>query len=59
MSNRWVDEMVGQISQQATRDQVMQARDQGKLVKLMGGIKITSGAQGGTQVFVQRIADDF
>lgn len=35
-----------------------QARQQGKVIKLMGGTNITSHAERGTQVFVMRLPDD-
>jgi hypothetical protein len=35
-----------------------QARQQGKVIKLMGGTNITSQADRGTQVFVIRLPDD-
>lgn len=59
MSNRWIDEWVASKPAEPVLQTVAQAREQGRLVKLIGGIKVTSMSDGGTQVFVQRLADDF
>ncbi len=57
MSNRWIDEWVAAYPQ--ALNVLKDARSQGRLVKLIGGIKVSSTTDAGTQVFVQRIADDF
>lgn len=58
MSNRWLDEWMADSAQEPVISQLEPARSQGRLIRLIGGIKITSAADGGKQVFVQRIADD-
>ena len=35
-----------------------QARQQGKVIKLLGGTNVTSQSERGTQVFVIRLPDD-
>ena len=59
MSNRWIDEWAAGRPADSVLTELMQERARGQLVKLMGGIKNTSATESGTQVFVQRIADDF
>jgi hypothetical protein len=59
LSNRWIDEWLTAHAGERALDVVVQARNDGRLVKLVGGIKSTSTSGSGTQVFMQRIAGDF
>jgi hypothetical protein len=59
MSNRWVDEWLAAHQGDISLDPLVQARSQGRLVKMIGGVKIRGTTEAGIQVFVQRIADDF
>jgi len=59
LSNRWIDEWIASNPHESALQSLAKTREQGRLVKLIGGIKVTSRTDAGTQVFVQRIADDF
>jgi hypothetical protein len=59
MSNRWLDEWMADNPDAPVVRQLRTTRGQGHLVKLMGGLKVTSQTDAGTQVFMQRMADDF
>ncbi|SEQ40316.1 hypothetical protein SAMN03159444_01618 [Pseudomonas sp. NFACC02] len=59
MSNRWMDEWMAAHPDAPVVLQLRTTREQGRLVKLMGGLKVTSQTDAGTQVFMQRLADDF
>jgi hypothetical protein len=58
MSNRWVHEWLAGHPAKHELEAVALARAEGRLVKLVGGIRASSTAESGTQVFVQRLADD-
>ncbi|MEX6666506.1 DUF6543 domain-containing protein [Pseudomonas sp. W2-17] len=59
MSNRWIDEWVTAHPGERAIDAVAQARNDGCLVKLVGGIRVSNSSDSGIQVFVERIANDF
>ena len=59
MSNRWIDEWLGAHAGDRALDAVVEARQDGRLVKLIGGIRVSNSAESGIQVFVERIASDF
>jgi hypothetical protein len=58
LSAAWLDDWAATQVRDEALDAVMQARTQGTLIRLIGGTNVTSGADTGTQVFVQRMADD-
>lgn len=58
MSNRWLDEWMAANPDAPVVREMGTAREEGRLVKLMGGLKVTSQTDAGTQVFMQRLADD-
>lgn len=59
LSNRWIDEWLLACPDENALKVMVEARDQGRLIKLVGGIKTSGNLQPQTQVFVQRIAGDF
>gem|GEM_PF-6265099 len=58
MSNRWIDEWLTAHPADHAARAVVEARDQGRLVKLVGGLKTGSSTDPSTQLFVQRVAID-
>lgn len=59
LSNRWIDEWLSAHPDDNALKVLVEARDQGRLVKLVGGVKMGSSMHAGAQVFVQRVAGDF
>lgn len=59
MSNRWLDDWMAANPDAPMVREMGTAREEGRLVKLTGGLKVTSQTNAGTQVFMQRLADDF
>jgi hypothetical protein len=59
MSNRWLDEWMADLTYEPVIDRLGALREGGRLIKLIGGVKVTSKTDAGTQVFMQRLADDF
>lgn len=57
LSNRWIDEWVAARPGEAALNTLVEARDQGRLVKLVGGVRSGSALEPAAQVFVQRVAD--
>lgn len=59
MSNRWIDQWLASNPEDHALRAVVDARTQGTLIKLVGGLRLGSASEFGTQIFVQRIASDF
>jgi len=57
LSNRWIDEWVAARPGEGALNTLVEARDQGRLVKLIGGVRTGSPLESAPQVFVQRVAD--
>ncbi|WP_296182724.1 dermonecrotic toxin domain-containing protein [Pseudomonas sp. UBA1879] len=57
LSNRWLDEWAAARPGEGALNTLLEARDQGRLVKLIGGVRIGSQLEPAPQVFMQRIAD--
>ncbi|MGV6393945.1 dermonecrotic toxin domain-containing protein [Pseudomonas caspiana] len=53
-----VEPLIRNYAAESISHTLEQARQQGKVIKLMGGTNISSQADGGTQVFVIRLPDD-
>ncbi|TDV67928.1 dermonecrotic toxin domain-containing protein [Pseudomonas sp. LP_7_YM] len=58
LSNRWIDEWAAAWPRDNTLKTLVEARDQGRLVKLVGGVRTGSRMDSGPQVFVQRVVTD-
>ncbi|WP_397449011.1 dermonecrotic toxin domain-containing protein [Pseudomonas sp. NA-150] len=59
MSNAWIDSVLADPINALAVPAVQQARQEGKLIKLLGGTNSVSPLESGKQVLVLRIADDF
>ncbi|WP_296259185.1 MULTISPECIES: dermonecrotic toxin domain-containing protein [unclassified Pseudomonas] len=57
-SNRWIDEWAAAWPRDTALKTLVEARDQGRLVKLVGGVRIGGRLGSGPQVFVQRLVTD-
>lgn len=58
MSDRWIDEWLTAQAGERSLDGVVEARNDGRLVKLLGGVRVSNSADSGMQVFFERIAND-
>ena len=59
LSNRWIEEWTAAHAGERALDAVTEASNEGRLVKLLGGIRLSNTADSGIQVFVERLASDF
>ena len=59
LSNRWIDEWRAAYPGERAFQTLVEARDQGLLVKLVGGIGDNLDSYSGPKVFVQRLVNDF
>jgi hypothetical protein len=59
LSNRWIEEWTAAHAGERALDAVTEASNDGRLVKLLGGIRLSNTADSGIQVFVERLASDF
>lgn len=57
MSSRWIDEWAAARPGERALDALIEARDQSRLVRLIGGVRTGSLLEPEPQVFVQRVAD--
>jgi hypothetical protein len=57
LSNRWLDEWVAARPGVGALDTLIEARDQGRLVKLIGGVRSGTPLEPAPQVFIQRVAE--
>ncbi len=58
LSSAWLDELQRRYAHLPITTTIASARDQGKLVRLIGGINRKSTSSAHTQLFVIRVADD-
>ncbi|NBB12785.1 dermonecrotic toxin domain-containing protein [Pseudomonas sp. SLFW] len=57
LSNRWIDEWAAARPGEGALNTLLEVRDQGRLVKLIGGVRSGSSLEPAPQVFIQRVAE--